>query len=166
MSQAGEPGTNSADFPVNVRKWNSTRLSPAALISAPRLRISCAIPYLLSVVPNPASPLLIVLYALVAIPPLCGQGSPISAPIMSVPLGAALIALSVVDLRSFRLSDTLTLPLIAAGTLLSLTFGWDLMLWRLGSAAAGFLFFVPAQNSAERRAGDGRRLVERGIGQG
>lgn len=88
---------------------------------------------------NAAPSLLVVLYALVAIPPLSEHGLPLSVLVASAPLGAVLIALSVVDLRSFRLPDALTLPLILAGPLLAFAMGWDGLLWRLGSAAAGFL---------------------------
>jgi leader peptidase (prepilin peptidase) / N-methyltransferase len=58
-------------------------------------------------------------------------------------LGAALVALSVIDLATLRLPDVLTLPLIAAGLLCAGIFHWDGsnwvdLRWRLLAAALGY----------------------------
>lgn len=53
-------------------------------------------------------------------------------------LAAMLIALSVRDLRTFRLPDALTLPLAAAGVAAAWLLGND-PVWRLVSAFAGYL---------------------------
>ena len=88
----------------------------------------------------PALLFLTALYAGLALAPLRAETVPLAIIAVSVPLGAALIALSVIDLRTMRLPDALTLPLIAAGLLLGLALGWDGTMWRAGSAAAGYLF--------------------------
>lgn len=82
---------------------------------------------------------IIALYTLLAGAALSGGDTPLPVTMLSVPLGAALIALSLIDLRTMRLPDAITLPLIAAGPLAALALGWDGVLWRVGSAAAGFL---------------------------
>lgn len=66
-------------------------------------------------------------------------------------LGAALAALAVIDARTFRLPDPLTLPLIAAGL------GWsawrgELLLSALG-AAMGYLAFVGLEIAYRRLRG-------------
>jgi leader peptidase (prepilin peptidase)/N-methyltransferase len=58
---------------------------------------------------------------------------------ISLALAATLIALSVIDLQSFRLPDLGTLPLIAAGLGLAWLLGWDNLWWRIAAAAAGYL---------------------------
>ena len=89
----------------------------------------------------PAAPfLLTALYVGIALVPLRAENVPLVIIALSVPLAAALIALSIIDSRTMRLPDAITLPLIATGPLLALAFGWDGVLWRVGSAAAGFLF--------------------------
>lgn len=57
----------------------------------------------------------------------------------SLVLGAALVWLSVIDLRSFRLPDWLTLPLLAVGLILSFFLKWDELYWRILAAALGFI---------------------------
>lgn len=62
---------------------------------------------------------------------------------LSIILFAALIALSVIDARSFILPDLLTLPLIAAGLLAAWLLGETLWLHALGAALGyGALVFV------------------------
>lgn len=60
----------------------------------------------------------------------------------SAGLAAALAALAVIDLRSFRLPDALTLPLLAAG--LGVAWAADLapLWWRMLSAALGYLLLA------------------------
>lgn len=71
---------------------------------------------------------------------------------------AALIALAIIDWRSYRLPDALTLPLIAAG----LAFAWALdrpVYLHLGGAVFGYLAFVAIELAYLRlrgRAGLGR----------
>jgi leader peptidase (prepilin peptidase) / N-methyltransferase len=94
----------------------------------------------------PAALFLTALYAALAFTPLRAETVPLSIIAISVPLAAALIALSVIDLCTMRLPDAITLPLIVAGPLLAIALGWDGVMWRIGSAAAGFLFlFAVAQ---------------------
>ncbi len=89
----------------------------------------------------PVAPfLLTALYVGLALVPLRVETVPLAVIAVSVLLAAALIALSIIDLRSMRLPDAITLPLIASGPLLALAFGWDGVVWRAGSAAVGFLF--------------------------
>jgi leader peptidase (prepilin peptidase)/N-methyltransferase len=87
-----------------------------------------------------APAILTVIYAALAVVPLRAQATPLAVIGVSAALGAALIALSIIDLRTMRLPDAITLPLIVAGPLVALCFGWDGALWRVGSAAAGFVF--------------------------
>lgn len=60
-----------------------------------------------------------------------------SALLASIILAAALIALTIIDLKSFRLPDFLTLPLMLTGIGLAWALGWDSASWRLASAAIG-----------------------------
>lgn len=58
--------------------------------------------------------------------------------LLGIVLAVTLIALSVIDLRTFRLPDALTLPLAAAG----IASAWwleDELVWRAFSAIAGYL---------------------------
>lgn len=86
---------------------------------------------------DPAPLLLGGVYLLLALPVL--RSMPAAVLAASAGLGAALIALSVIDARTMRLPDAITLPLIAAGLLLAVALGWDDPLWRIAAAAAGFL---------------------------
>jgi leader peptidase (prepilin peptidase) / N-methyltransferase len=92
--------------------------------------------------PMPALLAVTTFYAALALVALWGDTTPVAVLAVSVPLGVALIALSIIDMRTMRLPDAITLPLIAAGPLAALAFGWDGVVWRIGSAAAGFLFLV------------------------
>jgi leader peptidase (prepilin peptidase)/N-methyltransferase len=76
----------------------------------------------------------------------------------SVLLGAVLLWLSVIDMRTMRLPDAITLPLTAAGPLVTWTFGWGDPLWHLTSAVAGYLLlfgFGRAYAALRGRAGLG-----------
>jgi leader peptidase (prepilin peptidase)/N-methyltransferase len=53
-------------------------------------------------------------------------------------LGAALVALSVIDLRHMRLPDAITLPLAAAGVALAFALRWPEPVWHIAAAAAGY----------------------------
>lgn len=91
-----------------------------------------------------------------ALPILCGLWAAAVVPSYGLPgmliLGWTLIALSIVDVRTFLLPDCLTLPLIAAGvghsawlnTLPGSDAGSYLLeaAWSLAAAAAGFLFMA------------------------
>jgi leader peptidase (prepilin peptidase)/N-methyltransferase len=79
------------------------------------------------------------LYALLAIPVLLDIDVPATALVISVLLAATLVALSVIDLATMRLPDVLTLPLVITGPPVAWALGWDDPLWRLASAATGFL---------------------------
>jgi leader peptidase (prepilin peptidase)/N-methyltransferase len=59
---------------------------------------------------------------------------------LSVPLGATLLWLSAIDMRTMRLPDAITLPLAVAGPLLAWAFDWRDPLWHTASAAAAYLF--------------------------
>ena len=58
---------------------------------------------------------------------------------MTVGLVAALAVGSAIDMRSRRLPDRLTLPLLLAGLACSACFGLETALWSVGGALAGFL---------------------------
>jgi leader peptidase (prepilin peptidase)/N-methyltransferase len=76
----------------------------------------------------------------------------------SLLLGAGLVALSAIDLETYRLPDWLTLPLCAAGVVIAWLAGWDSLLWRVVSAATGFagIFGVAqAYEAARGRSGLG-----------
>ncbi|MCL4766561.1 MAG: A24 family peptidase [Hyphomicrobiaceae bacterium] len=76
------------------------------------------------------------LYAATALPLLWRGEIPAGAVVPSLLLGAALIWLSAIDLRTFRLPDALVLPLIAAGLLMSAYSGAG-VLWSAASALLG-----------------------------
>ncbi len=60
----------------------------------------------------------------------------------SLMLGFALVWLSVIDLRTFRLPDMLTLPLLAAGVALSGYLQWDDVRWRVAAAIGAYASFA------------------------
>lgn len=66
---------------------------------------------------------------------------PLEVAAASLLLAGGLIALSVVDLQSFRLPDALTLPLAGSGLILAFILGWEPSLgWRVLAAVAGYAF--------------------------
>ena len=71
---------------------------------------------------------------------------------LSAALMLALIALAVIDARSFRLPDIITLPLIAAGLIASWLLQRDLMMHALG-AALGYAGLVAIEKAYERWRG-------------
>jgi leader peptidase (prepilin peptidase)/N-methyltransferase len=79
------------------------------------------------------------LYAVLSLGILLGQSMPLPALLASAPLAAALIALSVIDLRTMRLPNAITLPLIVAGPALTFAFDWGSPLWHIIGGAAGYL---------------------------
>src|SRR5687768_17413859 len=79
------------------------------------------------------------LYALLALPAVMSIGLPLPVLAISPLLAGALIALSVIDIATLRLPDAITLPLTVAGPLIAWATGWDEPLWRILSAAVGFL---------------------------
>jgi leader peptidase (prepilin peptidase) / N-methyltransferase len=81
---------------------------------------------------------LTVAYSAMAAPAVLAESMPGSVLLASLLLGAALIALSVIDLKTFRLPDVLTMPLMFAGLGLAGVLGWDSFGSRAASAAIGF----------------------------
>jgi leader peptidase (prepilin peptidase) / N-methyltransferase len=82
------------------------------------------------------------LYVVMALPQV-SFGTGLAPPVMlaSILLGASLVALSAIDLKTFRLPDAITLPLAAAGLILSAVLGWEpSVLWRCLAAAGGYAF--------------------------
>lgn len=77
-------------------------------------------------------------YAALALPAVWQQAMPSHVILISAALAAALIALSVIDLMTFRLPDALTLPLTASGIILAGILNWDSFGWRTGAAIIGF----------------------------
>ncbi len=65
---------------------------------------------------------------------------------IAVGLGLVLSLLSAIDLKTLRLPDVLTLPLIIAGLAVTYALGIDDVLWRLAAAVAGAaLLYVVAE---------------------
>ncbi len=82
-------------------------------------------------------------YALVAAYALqTGPGLALPELLAGAGLAAALIALSVIDVRTFRLPDVLTLPLMVAGLILATALEWDEPGLRVAAALAGFAAFA------------------------
>ncbi len=77
-------------------------------------------------------------YAAMAVPAGLELAMPRSVVLASILLAAALISLSAIDLKSFRLPDALTLPLIGAGIVLAGVLEWDSAVSRTLAAALGF----------------------------
>ncbi|WP_088343238.1 MULTISPECIES: A24 family peptidase [Rhodomicrobium] len=96
-------------------------------------------PNLIGPRPDAAPILLGGAYLLLALAVLSRDAMPAGVLAATAVLGAALVALSVIDLRTMRLPDAITLPLVATGPLLTFALGWDDPLWRIAAAAAGFL---------------------------
>lgn len=66
---------------------------------------------------------------------------PIEVLLVSVCLGALLIALSAIDFQTMRLPDPLTYAVIASGLVCVAALGWGDTLWHGVAAVAGFLSF-------------------------
>ena len=104
----------------------------------------------------PGSLMFLALYVVLAIPALRGGEMSAAALAASMPLAGALAVLSAIDLRSFRLPDAITLPLIAAGLVLAWLAwqsGVESALWRPVAAAAGFLFLYAVALTYRRLRG-------------
>lgn len=85
--------------------------------------------------------LLLIAYAVVAVPVVMSAGMTNEISIASVVLGFVLIALTAIDLNVHRLPDVLTLPLIVMGLALAYGLGWPDPVWHGIAAAIGFLSF-------------------------
>lgn len=83
--------------------------------------------------------LLTALYLLLALPVLRDEAMRPSILAATALLGSALIWLSLIDIRTMRLPDAVTLPLIVAGPAVAYALAGASLVWHLGSAAAGFL---------------------------
>jgi leader peptidase (prepilin peptidase) / N-methyltransferase len=82
------------------------------------------------------------LYVAIAVPQVA-SGTALAAAVMlaSIILGACLVALSAIDLITFRLPDAITLPLGATGLVLAAVLGWEpVVLWRCLAAIGGYGF--------------------------
>jgi leader peptidase (prepilin peptidase)/N-methyltransferase len=90
--------------------------------------------------PGAAPFLFAALYALLSIGALLDRSAPPQVLLVSAPLAAALIALSVIDLRTMRLPNAITLPLVAAGPALAFAFDWGSPVWHVIAGAAAYLF--------------------------
>jgi leader peptidase (prepilin peptidase)/N-methyltransferase len=103
--------------------------------------------------------LLTILYLIAALPALLEAAMPSFVIAASALLGAALIALSLIDLRTMRLPDAITLPLIVAGPAVAFTAAGASLVWHIGSAAAGFLLlYLVARGYRALRGRDGLGL--------
>ena len=78
------------------------------------------------------------LYAALALPVLWRQEVPIAWLLASVVLALPLAALSAIDVREYRLPDVLTLPLAAAGVLVSWWLAPASLWWTIASMVIGF----------------------------
>ncbi|MDX2308372.1 MAG: A24 family peptidase [Hyphomicrobium sp.] len=86
---------------------------------------------------------LIVLYAAIALPVLTGKPAPSGAFMaFGLLLATALVALSLVDIATYRLPDIVTFPLAALGIAIAHEMGWDIWWLRVAAAAAAFSAFV------------------------
>lgn len=107
-----------------------------------------------------AAPFLItLLYLLLALPVLRDEAMRPAVLAVTALLGAALIWLSVIDIRTMRLPDAITLPLIVAGPAAAFALAGASLAWHVGSAAAGFLFlYLVAWGYRRLRGRDGLGL--------
>ena len=78
------------------------------------------------------------LYAALALPVLWRQEVPLAWLLASVVLALPLAALSAIDVRQYRLPDVLTLPLAAAGVLVSWWLAPASLWWTIASMVIGF----------------------------
>ena len=85
-----------------------------------------------------------VAYLAVAVPALHARDTPFEGMIASAILGAILVALSCIDVQTFRLPNVLTLPLVALGLIFTVIFAWDDLWLRIAAAGLGYaaLYFV------------------------
>ena len=109
------------------------------------------------------------IYAVTAAAALLGTGTPIAGLFAAGILSVFLVALSAIDLRSFRLPDVLTLPLIALGLVFTGLFHWDELALRIAAAACGYLslylvatFYQRARGRAGLGLGDAKLFAASG----
>jgi leader peptidase (prepilin peptidase) / N-methyltransferase len=103
--------------------------------------------------------LLTLLYLLLALPMLRDETARPAVLAASALLGAALIWLSLIDIRTMRLPDAITLPLIVSGPAVAFALAGASVVWHAGSAAAGFLFlYLIARGYRALRGRDGLGL--------
>ncbi len=101
-----------------------------------------ASPILISGADLPAALIMSGLYLIVALPAYWLASSPVQATIWtSILLGATLVTLSIIDLKTHRLPDLLTMPLLAAGLGFCFILEWDDVRWRIAAAAAAYATF-------------------------
>lgn len=87
-------------------------------------------------------------YAAVAVPAISSAPSlPVSDLVAGAVLGTMLAVLTVLDVRSFRLPDLLTLPLILLGVGFAQALGWEPWLDRVLAALTGFLALFLAREA-------------------
>jgi leader peptidase (prepilin peptidase) / N-methyltransferase len=87
---------------------------------------------------RPAIAAFVALYAAFALPVFWRQEVPLAWLLASVVLALPLAALSAIDVREYRLPDVLTLPLAAAGVLVSWWFAPASLWWTIASMLIGF----------------------------
>jgi leader peptidase (prepilin peptidase)/N-methyltransferase len=93
-------------------------------------------------------------YMLVAAPVLLGSPAlPRADAAAGLLLAAFLSVLTLIDMRSFRLPDALTLPLGALGVVIAHALGWEFWSERLLAVGAGFLFLFIAREAYARLRG-------------
>ena len=80
----------------------------------------------------------ILVFVATALPAVAMGGAEPNWLLQSALLGSVLAVLSAIDLRTFRLPDYLTLPLLAAGLMLAAGNGVDALLMRAAGTALGF----------------------------
>jgi leader peptidase (prepilin peptidase)/N-methyltransferase len=93
------------------------------------------------------------LFFVLSIPALWQRDVPTAVLFSSAVLGLGLTALSVADVHTFRLPDTLTLPLMGAGLLIAWLMGWAPLWWRTISAGVGFLLLYTVERAYHRLRG-------------
>src|SRR5262245_59780339 len=93
------------------------------------------------------------LYGALAVPALWYDGMTSGAFAASILLAATLAALSAIDVYVYRLPDILTLPLAAAGLLVSSAIGLAPLWWSALSAGVGFLLLAGIAYGYQRLRG-------------
>lgn len=121
-------------------------MSAGAVYLRPRFNGDICLPGLSSTTPevsplrwrsNVAAPALACLYIGTFLLAIWVSHLPLPRIFASLSLGTVLLSLSAIDLRTFRLPDALTLPLVLAGITVSLLSG-NGVLWSISSALLGF----------------------------
>jgi leader peptidase (prepilin peptidase) / N-methyltransferase len=82
-----------------------------------------------------------VVFAAIALPGLFTSAMPAGALVASAVLAAGLAVLTAIDIKTYRLPDVITLPLLALGLAFAVALDFEpAVTWRAGAAAAGYLF--------------------------